>query len=141
MPIIQEGDVMVKLTEEMKESMKGVKTIFMATCSRAGVPNVIPMATYKLLDDETMLLGDNFMQKTLTNMKENPRIAIAYWGEKGGFQIKGTVTLHTDDQVYKDTVAWVKSMRPTFNPKTGIVLKITDVYVVKPGPDAGKKLL
>ncbi len=132
---------MVKLTEEIKESMKGVKTIFMATCSRAGVPNVIPMATFKLLDDETMLLGDNFMQKTLTNMKENPRIAIAYWGEKGGFQIKGTVTLHTDDQVFKDTVAWVKSMRPTMNPKTGIVLKITDVYIVKAGPDAGKKIL
>jgi predicted pyridoxine 5'-phosphate oxidase superfamily flavin-nucleotide-binding protein len=141
MPNIQEGDVVVKLTEEVKESMKSIKTIFMATCSRAGVPNVVPMATYKLLDDETMLLGDNFMQKTLTNMKENPRVAIAYWGEKGGFQIKGTVMLHTDDQVFKDMVAWVKSMRPTMNPKTAIVLKITDVYVVKPGPDAGKKIL
>lgn len=141
MPIIPEGDVMVKLTEEIKESMKGVKTIFMATCSKAGVPNVVPMTTYKLMDDETMLLADNFMQKSLMNMKENPRIAISYWGEKGGFQIKGTVALHTDDQVYKDTVAWVKGMKPTLNPKTAIVIKITDVYIVKYGPDAGKKIL
>jgi predicted pyridoxine 5'-phosphate oxidase superfamily flavin-nucleotide-binding protein len=141
MPTIKEGDVVVKLTEEVKESMKGVKNIFLATCSKAGVPNVIPMGAFKLLDDESILLSDQFMQKSLTNMKENPRIAIAYWGEKGGFQVKGTVTLHTDDQIFKDDVAWVKGIKETLNPKTAIVMKVTDVYVVKPGPDAGKKIL
>ncbi len=141
MLIIIEGDDMVKLTEEVKESLKGVKNIFLATCSRAGVPNVVPMGAFKLLDDETMLLSDQYMQKSLSNMKENPRVAIAYWGEKGGFQIKGTVTLHTDDQIFKEDVAWVKGIKPTLNPKTAIVMKITDVYMVKPGPDAGKKIL
>ncbi len=132
---------MVKLTEEVKESLKGVKNIFLATSSKAGVPNVVPMGAFKLLDDETMLLSDQYMQKSLSNMKENPRVAIAYWGEKGGFQIKGTVTLHTDDQIFKEDVAWVKGIKPTLNPKTAIVMKITDVYVVKPGPEAGKKIL
>jgi uncharacterized protein len=133
--------LLVKLTQDVKESMQGVKTIFLATSSKAGVPNVVPMGAYKVLDDETMLLSDQFMQKSLSNMKENPRVAIAYWGEKGGFQIKGTVTLHTDDQVFKDDVTWVKGMKPTLNPKTAIVMKITDVYMVKPGPEAGKKIL
>jgi predicted pyridoxine 5'-phosphate oxidase superfamily flavin-nucleotide-binding protein len=139
--IIIEGDAMVKLTEEVKESLKGVKNIFLATCSKAGVPNVVPMGAFKLLDDETMLLSDQYMQKSLSNMKENPRVAISYWGEKGGFQIKGTVTLHTDDQIFKEDVAWVKGIKPTLNPKTAIVMKITDVYAVKPGPEAGKKIL
>ena len=141
MLIIIEGDAMVKLTEEVKESLKGVKNIFLATCSKAGVPNVVPMGAFKLLDDETMLLSDQYMQKSLSNMKENPRVAISYWGEKGGFQIKGTVTLHTDDQIFKEDVAWVKGIKPTLNPKTAIVMKITDVYAVKPGPEAGKKIL
>lgn len=132
---------MVKLTEEIKESIKGVKNIFLATSSKAGVPNVVPMGAFKVIDDETILLSDQFMQKSLTNMKENPRVALAYWGEKGGFQVKGTVTLHTDDQVFKDDVTWVKGIKATLNPKTAIVMKVTDVYVVKPGPDAGKKLL
>lgn len=132
---------MVKLTEEVKESLKGVKTIFLATSSKAGVPNVVPMGAFKIIDDETMLLSDQFMQKSLANMKENPRVALSYWGEKGGFQIKGTVTLHTNDQVFKDDVSWVKSIRETLNPKTAIVMKVTDVYVVKPGPDAGKKIV
>ncbi len=132
---------MVKLTEEVKESLKGVKNIYLATSSKAGVPNVIPMGAFKLMDDETMLLSDQFMQKSLANMMENPKIALTFWGEKGGFQLKGTVTLHKDDQVFKDDVTWVKGMKATLNPKTAIVMKITDVYAVKPGPDAGKKIL
>ena len=132
---------LTKLTEEVKESMKGVKNIFLATSSKAGVPYVVPQWLFKLLDDETILLSDQFMQKSLANMKENPRIAISYWGEKGGFQIKGTVTLHTDDQIFKDDVTWVKGVKPALNPKTAIVMKVTDVYIVKPGPDAGKKIL
>jgi predicted pyridoxine 5'-phosphate oxidase superfamily flavin-nucleotide-binding protein len=132
---------LVKLTEEIKESMKGVKTIFLATSTKSGMPNVVPMGAFKILDDETMLLSDQFMQKTLANMKENPHVALSYWGEKGGFQIKGTVVLHTNDQIFKDDVAWVKSIRDTLNPKTAIVMKITDVFAVKPGPDAGKKIL
>jgi len=139
--LFEKVKTLVKLTDDIKESMKGVKTIFLATSSKAGVPNVVPMGAFKLLDDETMLLSDQFMQKSLENMKENPRVAISYWGEKGGFQIKGTITLHTNDQVFKDDVAWVKTIRDTLNPKTAIVMKISDVYAVKPGAEAGKKLL
>jgi hypothetical protein len=139
--LFEKVKTLVKLTDDIKESMKGVKTIFLATSSKAGVPNVVPMGAFKLLDDETMLLSDQFMQKSLANMKENPRVAISYWGEKGGFQIKGTITLHTNDQVFKDDVAWVKTIRDTLNPKTAIVMKISDVYAVKPGAEAGKKLL
>lgn len=132
---------MVKLTEEIKGSMKGIKTIYLATSSKSGEPNVIPMGAYKLLDDETMLLSDQFMKKTLKNLKENPHAAIAFWGENGGFQIKGTVTIHTDDQIFKDDVAWVKTIKPNLNPKGALVLKIAEVFAVKPGPDAGKKVL
>ncbi len=132
---------MVKLTEEIKGSMKGIKTIYLATSSRGGVPNVIPMGAFKLMDDETMLLSDQYMKKTLQNIKENPHVALTFWGENGGFQLKGTVTLHTDDQIFKDDVAWVKSMKPNLNPKGALVMKITEVFAVKPGPDAGKKIL
>lgn len=125
----------------MKESLKGVKNIYMATCSKDGTPNVAPMGAFKLMDDETMLISDQYMNKTLRNLEENPKVALSYWGEKGGFQIKGTVTIHRGDKIFEDDVAWVKSMRPTLNPKSALVVKITDVYSIKPGPDAGKKLL
>ena len=133
--------VMVTLTSEIRESLSGTKTVFLATASGKGVPNAVPIGAFKLLDDATLLISDQFFNKTLRNMKENPHAAVTWWGDKGGFQIKGTLTIHTDDKVFEDDVAWMKEIRPQLKPKSAVVLKITDVFTVKPGPDAGKKIL
>jgi hypothetical protein len=74
-------------------------------------------------------------------MKENKKAAISWWGEKGGFQIKGEVTIHTNGEVWQQDVAWMKEIRPTLKPKGAVVLKITDVYSVVPGTEPGKKIL
>lgn len=132
---------MVKLTDEIKESLTGTKIVFLATTSKEGTPNVVPIGAFKLLDDETFLISDQFFKKTLKNMKENPKIALSYWGEKGGFQIKGSATLHTNDEVFKQDVAWMKELRPNLTPKSAVVMKVTEVYIIKAGPDAGKKIL
>jgi uncharacterized protein len=132
---------MVKLTNEMKESLTGTKYLFLATASKAGRPNVVPIGAFKLLDDETLLISDQFFNKTLANMNENPHIALSWWGEKGGFQIKGPISVHTSDEVFRQDVAWMKELRPNLTPKGAVVMKITDVYHVRPGADAGKKLL
>ncbi len=132
---------MVRLTEEIKESLMSVKTIYLATCSTDGIPNVAPMGAFKLLDSETMLISDQYMNKTLKNVISNPRAAVSYWGEKGGFQIKGTISVHTNDQIFKDNVEWMKARNPRLTPKGALIMKITDVFLVKPGPEPGKKIL
>jgi len=132
---------MVVLTQEIKESLAGTKTVFLATAAKNGVPNVVPIGAIKALDDGTILISDQFFNKTLKNMRENPTIAVSWWGDKGGFQIKGTITIHTDDEVFAKDVAWMKELRPNLTPKSAIIVKVTDVFAVKPGPDAGKKIL
>jgi predicted pyridoxine 5'-phosphate oxidase superfamily flavin-nucleotide-binding protein len=132
---------MVTLTQEIKESLQGAKVAFLATSSKKGIPNNVPIAAFRLLDDGTLLISDQYFNKTLANMKENPAIALSWWGEKGGFQIKGTVTLHTDDETFRQNVAWMKEAWPKFVPKSAVLVKITDVYIVKPGPEPGKKIL
>ena len=132
---------MVQLTDEIRMSLDGIRLAFLATASRDGRPNVVPIGAFKLLDDETLLISDQFFNKTLANMRENPQVAISYWGETGGFQLKGTVTLHTDDDVFAQDVTWMKELRPTLVPKSAVVMTITDVYTVKAGPGAGKKIL
>lgn len=132
---------MVKLTDDMKESLAGTKLVFMATSSKHGIPNVVPIAAVKLLDDETLLISDQFFRKTLANLKENPMIALSWWGDKGGYQLKGSATLHTDDEIFKQDVAWMKSLKPHLAPKSAVIMKISNVYHVKPGADAGMKIL
>lgn len=132
---------MAKVTEEIKESMKGAKIAFLSTASKDGVPNVAPIGAFKFLDDETLLISDQYFLKTLANLKDNPKIALAWWGEKSGFQIKADVTLHTDGEIFRQNVEWVHSIRATLSPKTAVVGRITAVYIVKGGPDAGKQIL
>jgi uncharacterized protein len=132
---------MPKLTSEIKDSLTGTKTIFLATSSKTSVPNVVPIGAFKLLDDETLLISDQFFNKTLANMQENPKIALSWWGEKGGFQLKGSVTLHTQDDIFRQDVAWMKELRPNLTPKSAVVMKIAEAYHVRPGIDAGKKIL
>jgi len=132
---------MVKVTEEIKESLKYTKIAYLATASKDGIPNVVPVGAFKFLDDETLLISDQYFSKTLNNLKDNPKMALTWWGEKGGFQIKADITIHTGDDIFRQNVKWVKEIRDTLEPKSAIVGKITAVYIVKSGPDAGKKIL
>lgn len=132
---------MVKLTDEIKASLTGTDILFLATSSRDHIPNVVPIGAFKLLDDETLLISDQFFQKTLRNVKENPNIALSWWGAKGGYQLKGPVSIHVDDEVFAQDVAWMKERRPHLTPKSAFIMKITDMYHVKPGAEAGKKIL
>lgn len=132
---------MVKVTEEIKESLKCTKIAYLATAAKDGVPNVVPIAMFKFLDDETLLISDQYFSKTFNNLKDNPKIALTWWGEKGGFQMKADITIHTDDEIFRQNVKWVNDIRDSLKPKSAIVGKITAVYIVKSGPDAGKKIL
>ena len=131
----------VMLTQEIEESLRGTKIAFLATSSKKGIPNVVPIAAFKLLDEGRLLISDQFFNKTLSNMLENPEIALSWWGDKGGFQIKGTVTIHTNDEIFGQNVAWMKETWPKFVPKSAVVVTITGVYAVKPGPEPGMRIL
>ena len=132
---------MAALNTEIRESLTGTKTVFLATSSNNRVPNVVPIGAFKLLDDETLLISDQYFRKTFQNLAENPVVALSWWGEKGGFQIKGPVTIHTNDEIFVQDVAWMKEIRPNLTPKSAVIMKIAEVYQVKPGADAGKKIL
>lgn len=132
---------MIKVTEEIKESLKSTKIAYLSTATKDGVPNVVPVGMVKFLDDETLLISDQYFDKTLKNLKENPKIALAWWGEKDGFQLKADITIHTDDEIFRKNVEWVHRIKDTLHPKSAIVGKITGVYIVRGGPDAGKRIL
>ena len=91
---------MVKLTDEIRESLAGTKTLFLATSSR-DMPNVVPIGAFRLLDDETLLISDQFFNKTLKNLKENPVLALSWWERKAASRSQGPVTIHTDDEVFR----------------------------------------
>ncbi|MCD4800946.1 MAG: pyridoxamine 5'-phosphate oxidase family protein [Methanococcoides sp.] len=127
---------MVTLTEEMKAAFNTIQIFPVATASKEGVPNVVPIGVISLVDDSTIWIADNFMNKTLSNIIENPKVSIYVWGPetKGSFQIKGDVELKTSGPEFEK----IKEKSPA---KGLLVMKITDVYDCSPSPNAGGKLL
>ena len=115
----------------------------LATASSKGEPNVAPMKSVWLIDDETIGICDNFMVKTLANLQENPRAAIQVWGPetKGCLQIKCDVDIQTSGKAYEEMRAKVKAKSEKYPAKSLLVMRVTEVFTCTPGPEAGNKLL
>ena len=134
---------MVKLNTAMKEAFSKMKVFPVATASRDGTPNVVPIGIVELVDDETIWITDNFMNKSISNLRTNPKIAIYIWGPeiKGCFQIKGVTSIRTSGKEYDEMKAKLNIKNPALPARSLIIVKITEVYECKPGPAAGTKLL
>jgi predicted pyridoxine 5'-phosphate oxidase superfamily flavin-nucleotide-binding protein len=134
---------MVALTAEMKDLFSKMKLFPVATASKKGIPNVAPIAFVVLVKDDTIWLADNFMKKTLANVKENPYAAIYIYDSdaKKCFQVKGTIELKTSGEDYEKMRKMVLDKKPGLPAKSLLIMKITEVFECMPGPAAGKKLL
>lgn len=135
---------MAQMTERMKELFDKVPTVVLSTVSEDGTPNAVPVGAKKIIDDETILLSNQFFNKTLANMEANPRVAVTFWEGHEGYQLKGSVTIETSGQRFEDTARWIEEMSnkigSPLKSKGAVILQIEEIYGVAPGPGAGKKL-
>lgn len=134
---------MVELTEEIKAAMATVKAFPVATASKKGIPNVVPIGFCRVADGSTIWIADNFMRKSLANVKENPKVAIFVWGPetKGCWQIKGDVEIKTSGPEFEEMQEWVFAKMARASAKSLLIVKVTEVYQCAPGPNAGERLL
>jgi hypothetical protein len=64
---------MVKFNQEMTQILDGSMWVF-ATANAQGEPNAVPIHFKKILGDNKLLLVDNFMNKSKSNLSENQRV-------------------------------------------------------------------
>lgn len=135
---------MAQMTERMKALFEKVPTAVLSTATRDGVPNAVPVGAKKVIDDETILISDQFLNKTLENMKANPTVAVTWWEGHEGYQLKGSVTIETSGKRYEATARWIEDLgaRAGFPlvSKGAVIVHIDAIYGVSPGPGAGKQL-
>ncbi len=133
---------MVKMPAEVRETLEKQKPVPIATASKDGTPNVVFVGLLKILDDENLMLVDNFFKKTAQNLADNPRISIlCYNGEtKKSFQIKGSTTMCREGENYDQMKKWVQGVNPKLPAKGCVMVKIDEIYNAMWGPEAGKKV-
>jgi uncharacterized protein len=136
---------MAKMTERMQELFNKVQVAVLSTATGNGVPNAVPIAAKKIIDPETILISDQYFDKTLANMKANPRVSVLYWEGNEGYQLKGAVSIETSGRRYEDTVRWINDLGARLGvplkSKGAVIFKIEEIYNVAPGPDAGKRMV
>lgn len=129
------------LSQEMMEAIEKNNIIWLATANKDSKPNVVPIGLARPLNNETVLLVANFMNKTFENLKNNPQAAIAVSNvSECPYQFKGEVEIHESGKYFDDALEWAKSVMAQLNPKAAVLFKVTEIYSVQPGPDAGKKI-
>ena len=134
---------MAIITDEIKEVAERARAWALATVSKDGIPNVIPVSSAKVLSEDEILLVNNFMRKTEDNLKANPdKVAVSIWDLRAikGYQFKGEARIETSGKAFDEGVQLVKSVTPQLNPKSAVVVKVKSIYITSPGPNAGKEL-
>ena len=139
---------MVKLTSEMKEDIKKLKTMPLATASKSGTPNVVPVAIVKIDDsdskDDYIHIMNNFFLKTMANLKENPKAAIYIWSPEtvGCIQMKGElVDIISKGAIHEGMKDFAVSVNPTLPMKETIRIKITEIFNCALGKEAGQRIV
>lgn len=134
---------MVKMPLEVRETLEKQKPVPIATASKSGVPNVIFVGLLKIVDDETLMIADNFFYKTAANLKENPKVSILCYSSetKKSFQIKGRAEVHVKDKVHDEMIMWVHGINNKLPAKSAVIVKIEEIYNAMWGPAAGKQIV
>jgi predicted pyridoxine 5'-phosphate oxidase superfamily flavin-nucleotide-binding protein len=133
---------MVKMPPDVRETLEKQKPVPIATASPDGVPNVVFIGLMKILDDETIMIADNFFYKTAKNLDENPKMSILCYNSetKKSFQIKGSVTVHKSGPQRDELEKWVHGINPKLPAKAAVIVKIEEIYNAMWGPSAGKQV-
>ena len=117
---------MVQLPEAVKKAISGQEIFSVATSNQNQIPNVVYIKYLKVIDDETVLIADNFLNKTRDNILSNGKVAFAVRDEeKGSFQIKGSAERLTEGAMFDEVQKWVPDDLPRV---AAVVMHIEEIY-------------
>lgn len=135
---------MTQMPKDCIDMINNVYAAAVATCSADGIPNVACCSMKQAWNAETVMISDQYMNKTLANLKENPKMAISVWDETHGYQVKGSVIYENEGPNYEAIAAQVHAilsgMGYDYYSKGVCWIHVDEVYSLTPGPDAGARI-
>jgi predicted pyridoxine 5'-phosphate oxidase superfamily flavin-nucleotide-binding protein len=128
---------MAKLTPEMKE-MITTQQCFIGTVNADGTPNVAPKRSTRVLSDESLIFTEGTGGATYSNIKRGSKVSVAVVNRDT--VDGGEATLYNSGDLYEAaSEVSVKSGRP--KPLAVAVIKISEIHSLRPGPNAGKRIV
>ncbi len=131
---------MAILTAEMKE-MVAAQQCFIATVGEDGLPNVAPKRSTRVLDDETLIFTEGTGGTTWKNIQAGAKVAVGVVNREvlDGYRFVGTPEIVTAGELFELAAEMSQKMgRPA--PFAVVKIHIEEIYSLKPGPLAGKRI-
>jgi predicted pyridoxine 5'-phosphate oxidase superfamily flavin-nucleotide-binding protein len=129
----------MKIPESIQKIFKEDSAVAFGTATLDGNPNINMIGIKKIQDDETIILADNYFNKTLANVRKNNKgtILTKRAEEKLWYQLKGTYKYINEGPEYEALKQWAKSIKETYPAKGMVIFKVEKIYNSIPGPNAG----
>lgn len=118
---------MTNMPNEVIEAwMEREGPIVLTTVNDDGVTNAIYATCVRLYDSETLIVADNYFQKTKDNILSNIYASILFMSKEGkSYQVKGEIHYFTEGKYFEDMKGW----NPTKHPgHAAAVLKVKQVF-------------
>ena len=97
---------MVEITGDMKKLVEENALAF-ATIGEDGNPHCIAVGYVKVVSKNQVLITDNYLVKTVKNIKRNPSVALAVWSRNWeddckGFEFVGIAKYFTEGKWFEE---------------------------------------
>ena len=125
---------MNKMPEEVSKAWDNRKgPIVFTTVDKEGKPNSIYATCVSKYDEGTIVVANNYFDKTLKNILSGSKGVILFiTEEKKSYQIKGSIKQYSDGDIFDDMKKW----NPTKNPgHAAAAIEVEEIY------SGAKKLL
>ena len=97
-----------------------------ATVDGNGVPNVIYVTCVNKFSEDTIVIADNFFDKTRKNILAGSKGSILFITNEGkAFQVKGSIEYHKEGDIFEDMKKWNPKQHPGH---AAAALKVEEAY-------------
>jgi predicted pyridoxine 5'-phosphate oxidase superfamily flavin-nucleotide-binding protein len=105
---IQGETKMTALPQEVSKAWENREgPIVLTTVDSEGIPNAIYATCVSKFSDDTLVVADNFFNKTRANILAGSTVSLLFITKEGkSYQIKGTAVYHTEGPIYADMKKW-----------------------------------
>jgi predicted pyridoxine 5'-phosphate oxidase superfamily flavin-nucleotide-binding protein len=114
---------------------------FVGTVNADGSPNVAPKRSTRVLSDDSLVFSEGTGGATYANLKRGSKVSVAVVNRDvvNGYRFVGSTSMYESGELYEQA-AEMSAKRGMPKPRAVVVVHITEIHSLKPGPTAGKKI-
>ena len=103
--------VLPQIVDEAWENREG--PIVFTTVDQEGTPNAIYATCVKKFGPSTLVVADNFFNKTQANILSGSKGSLLFITKEGkSYQVKGHIEYHTEGELFDDMKQWNPAKLP-----------------------------